>query len=72
MINKILYSVYSNLQSIIAWGFWGYVAVLLALYLVDIELNAYYFIAFFFFFGVWVGSSLSNWFKDEIKNRDLE
>lgn len=72
MINKILYSLYVNFRSIITWGFWGYVAVLLALFLIDVKLNAYCFIVLFFFLGLWVGSSLSYWLRDEIKYRELD
>jgi uncharacterized membrane protein len=72
MINKILYNLYHNLQSIITFTFWGYVAVLLALYLVDIKLDTYLFIIFFFLFGLWIGSTLSHWLKNEMEDRELE
>ncbi|WP_321519223.1 hypothetical protein [uncultured Bacteroides sp.] len=72
MINKILYNLYHNLQSIITWIFWGYVSVLLSLYLVNIELNTYLFVILFFLFGLWIGSCLSYWLRSELKDRDLE
>lgn len=72
MIDKILSGLYHNWRAIITWSFWGYVSVMLALYLMNVELNVYFFIIFFFLFGLWVGSCLSYWLRDEVKYRDLE
>lgn len=72
MINKILYSLYNNWRAIITWTFWGYVSLMLALYLINVELNSICFSIFFFLLGLWIGSCLSYWLRDEIKYRDLE
>lgn len=72
MINKILYTLYHNWRAIITWLFWGYVALILALYLIDIKVSSVCFTVFFFLFGLWLGSCLSYWLRDEVKYRDLD
>jgi hypothetical protein len=72
MIDRIVYKLYCNLQSFVTVACWGYVCVLLALFLVDIKLDAYLFVILFFLLGLWIGCSVSSWLKSEVESRDLE
>jgi len=70
MKRKLLYRLFRYSNIIIYSIFWTYFLVLLILHLLNSELNIFLLSLFFVLLGLWLGSSLSVWIRDRMKDMD--
>jgi len=65
---RLLYNLYIYFNIIVFYLFWGYFSVMLVLYILNVEINIILSSIFFLLLGLWLGTCLPVWIKNNWKN----